>query len=55
MDGCCRTLVSQGDGWWEADVTDAVGKIVQHASDVAVHMPEHLLRDVMEKVRSPSH
>ena len=22
VDGCCLTLVDQGDGWWEADVSD---------------------------------
>ncbi len=22
VDGCCLTLVDQGDGWWDADVSD---------------------------------
>ena len=22
VDGCCLTVVAQGDGWWEADVSD---------------------------------
>ena len=22
VNGCCLTLVAQGDGWWEADVSD---------------------------------
>src|ERR671917_267726 len=22
VDGCCLTLVAQGDGWWDADVSD---------------------------------
>ena len=22
VDGCCLTLIDQGDGWWDADVTD---------------------------------
>jgi riboflavin synthase len=26
VDGCCLTLVDQGDGWWEADVSEETRK-----------------------------
>jgi riboflavin synthase len=26
VDGCCLTLVDQGDGWWDADVSDETVK-----------------------------
>jgi riboflavin synthase len=26
VDGCCVTLVDQGPGWWEADITDETSK-----------------------------
>jgi riboflavin synthase len=29
VDGCCLTVVAQGDGWWDADVSDETLKVTR--------------------------
>ena len=45
VNGCCLTLVEQGDGWWEADVSDETLARTS-LSGIAVGSPLNLERSV---------
>lgn len=43
VNGCCLTVVDQGDGWWEADVSEQTERVTNLA-DLAVGDPVNLER-----------
>jgi riboflavin synthase len=54
VDGCCLTVVAQGDGWWDADVSDETLKVTtladRHPGD-----PVNLERPVRAQDRLGGH
>jgi riboflavin synthase len=54
VNGCCLTLVDQGDGWWEADVSDeTLGRT--NLASLAVGDPVNLERPVRLEDRLGGH
>lgn len=54
VNGCCLTVVDQGDGWWEADVTDE-SYLRTNLGDLAPGSPVNLERPVRLEDRLGGH
>jgi riboflavin synthase len=54
VNGCCLTVVGQGDGWWEADVTDE-SYLRTNLGDLAEGSPVNLERPVRVEDRLGGH
>jgi riboflavin synthase len=54
VNGCCLTVVDQGDGWWEADVTDE-SYARTNLGDLATGHPVNLERPVRVQDRLGGH
>ena len=54
VNGCCLTVVAQGDGWWEADVSDETERRT-NLGDLAVGDPVNLERPLRLSDRLGGH